>query len=204
MNDRWFWSLEGSGEYSVASAIKFIDDQRLVGSPHKTRWIKVIPIKINILAWKVRFEFLPTRLNLSRRGIEIQSLCCPICFKEVESTSHIFFTCSLVRDVYHKIASWWELTYSEFVSYEDWSAWMLCLRITSKHKVMLDWIFYVTWWLVWNHRNKLLFDTKSPSKLIVFYELVSRSFYWCRYRCKASFSWLEWMKIRILFLCNLF
>ncbi|GKC55509.1 hypothetical protein Tco_1078254 [Tanacetum coccineum] len=30
MNDRWFWSLEGSGEYSVASARKFIDDQRLV------------------------------------------------------------------------------------------------------------------------------------------------------------------------------
>ncbi|GJR35289.1 RNA-directed DNA polymerase, eukaryota, reverse transcriptase zinc-binding domain protein [Tanacetum coccineum] len=151
-------------------------------------------IKINILAWKVRFDFLLTRLNLSRRGIEIQSLCCPICFKEVDSTSHIFFTCPLVRDVYCKIVSWWELTYSEFVSYEDWSAWMLSLRISSNDKVMLEGIFYVTWWLVWNHRNKLLFDTKSPSKAIIFDELVSRSFYWCRYRCKASFSWLEWMK----------
>ncbi|GJS56074.1 hypothetical protein Tco_0629436 [Tanacetum coccineum] len=28
--DRWFWSLEGSGEFSVASIRRFIDDQRLL------------------------------------------------------------------------------------------------------------------------------------------------------------------------------
>ncbi|GKA88475.1 RNA-directed DNA polymerase, eukaryota, reverse transcriptase zinc-binding domain protein [Tanacetum coccineum] len=34
MNDRWIWSLVGSGEFSVASARKFIDDHRLTGSPY--------------------------------------------------------------------------------------------------------------------------------------------------------------------------
>nr|GEV38670.1 RNA-directed DNA polymerase, eukaryota, reverse transcriptase zinc-binding domain protein [Tanacetum cinerariifolium] len=194
MNDRWFWSLEGSGEFSVASARKFIDDNRLLGPPQKTRWINVVPIKNNILAWKVQFDFLPTRLNLSRRGIEIQSACCPVCNKEVESTSYIFFTCSLVRDIYRKITSWWELTYSKFDSYEEWLTWILSLRISSKQKDMLEGIYYVIWWLVWNHWNKSIFDSKSPSKAIIFDDLVSRSFYWCRYRCKARFSWLEWMK----------
>ncbi|GJW66594.1 RNA-directed DNA polymerase, eukaryota [Tanacetum coccineum] len=141
MNDRWFWSLVGSDEFSVASARKFIEDHRLLGSPHKTGWIKVVPIKINIMAWKVRFNFLPTRLNLSRRGIEIQSIICPICNKEVESTSRVFFACSLVRDIYQKIATWWELTYSEFQSYEEWFAWFLSLRMSSKHKGMLEGIF---------------------------------------------------------------
>nr|GEV83347.1 RNA-directed DNA polymerase, eukaryota, reverse transcriptase zinc-binding domain protein [Tanacetum cinerariifolium] len=32
MNDRWFWSLEGSCEFSVASARKFIDDNQLLGT----------------------------------------------------------------------------------------------------------------------------------------------------------------------------
>ncbi|GJU52608.1 hypothetical protein Tco_1226322 [Tanacetum coccineum] len=36
MHDRWIWFLVGSGEFSVASARKFIDDHRLTGSPHKT------------------------------------------------------------------------------------------------------------------------------------------------------------------------
>nr|GEY98955.1 RNA-directed DNA polymerase, eukaryota, reverse transcriptase zinc-binding domain protein [Tanacetum cinerariifolium] len=71
MVDRWKWTLEGSGEFSVASARKFIDNSRLICSPKRTRWIKMVPIKVNILAWKVQFDLLSTRLNLSHRGIEI-------------------------------------------------------------------------------------------------------------------------------------
>ncbi|GJR59837.1 RNA-directed DNA polymerase, eukaryota [Tanacetum coccineum] len=137
MVDRWKWTLEGSGEFSVASARKFIDDSRLIGSPQKTRWIKMVPIKVNILAWKIQFDLLPTRLNLSRRGIEIQNICCPVCNKEVESMNHLFFACSLARDIYRKIALWWELTYSEFHSYEEWLAWFCSLRISLKHKELL-------------------------------------------------------------------
>ncbi|GJY60207.1 putative RING-H2 finger protein ATL21A [Tanacetum coccineum] len=145
MYDIWIWSLVGSGEFSVASARKFIDDHRLAGSPHKTRWVKAVPIKINVMAWKVRFDFLPTRLNLSRKGLELQSILCPICNKEVESTSHIFFACSMVRDLYRKIASWWELSYSKFDSYDDWLEWFQALRMHSKHRDMLEGGFYATW-----------------------------------------------------------
>nr|GEY57258.1 RNA-directed DNA polymerase, eukaryota [Tanacetum cinerariifolium] len=67
MVDRWKWTLEGSGKFYVASARKFIDNSRLIGSPKKNRWIKMVPIKVNILAWKVQFDLLHTRLNLSRK-----------------------------------------------------------------------------------------------------------------------------------------
>ncbi|GKC07104.1 RNA-directed DNA polymerase, eukaryota [Tanacetum coccineum] len=53
-NDRWSWSLVGSGKFLVASVRKLIDEYRLGGSSYKTRWIHTVPIKINILAWKVR------------------------------------------------------------------------------------------------------------------------------------------------------
>ncbi|GJX40545.1 RNA-directed DNA polymerase, eukaryota, partial [Tanacetum coccineum] len=58
-NDRWVWLLDSSGA--------------------PTRWVKEVPIKINIFAWKVSLDKLPTRLNLSLRGIEIPSISCPIC-----------------------------------------------------------------------------------------------------------------------------
>ncbi|GJV31704.1 hypothetical protein Tco_1392104 [Tanacetum coccineum] len=66
-SDRWFWSLEGSGEFSVASIRRLIDDQRLLTVDSKTLWIKSVPLKVNILAWKIKLEALPTRFNISRR-----------------------------------------------------------------------------------------------------------------------------------------
>ncbi|GJU39538.1 RNA-directed DNA polymerase, eukaryota [Tanacetum coccineum] len=136
MQDRWIWSLVGSGDFSVASAKKYIDDHLLLSSPSRTRWVKAVPIKINIMAWKVRFDFLSTRLNLSRRGLKLQSVICPYCNKEVESTSHTFFACSMVRDLYRNIASWWDIRYSEFSSYEEWLEWFLDLRIHSDHRAI--------------------------------------------------------------------
>ncbi|GJW41235.1 RNA-directed DNA polymerase, eukaryota [Tanacetum coccineum] len=88
--DRWSWSLDGQGVFSIASVRKLIDDKNLPVVSSKTRWIKVVPIKVNILAWKIRLDCLPTRLNLSKRGIDIHSILCPICHKEVESSSHLF------------------------------------------------------------------------------------------------------------------
>ncbi|GJV99434.1 RNA-directed DNA polymerase, eukaryota [Tanacetum coccineum] len=64
--DRWVWSLSS--------------------------WINVVPIKVNILAWRVPLDKLPTRLNLSRLGMEISSILCPLCNVAVESSSHLFFS----------------------------------------------------------------------------------------------------------------
>ncbi|GJV05373.1 RNA-directed DNA polymerase, eukaryota [Tanacetum coccineum] len=180
IKDRWIWSLAGAGDFSVASARKYIDDLRLPSSPYKTRWLKVVPKKINVLAWKVRFDFLPTRLNLSRRGVDLHYILCPNCNVEVESTSHVFFACSMMKDLYRKIFTWWDLSHSEFRSYDDWFEWLQSIRMHSKLKDLLEGVFYVVWWLVWNFRNKSLFDSRYPSKAIIFDVLVSCSFYWCR------------------------
>nr|GEZ52760.1 glucose-methanol-choline oxidoreductase, FAD/NAD(P)-binding domain protein [Tanacetum cinerariifolium] len=75
---RWVWSLEGSGEFSVASIRKIIDDNRLSIVDTRTIWIKYVPIKVNVLSWKIKIEALPTRFNISRRCIDIDSILCPI------------------------------------------------------------------------------------------------------------------------------
>nr|GEU89305.1 RNA-directed DNA polymerase, eukaryota, reverse transcriptase zinc-binding domain protein [Tanacetum cinerariifolium] len=49
-SDRWVWSLEGSGEFSVASIRKIIDDNRLSTVDTRTLWIKCVPIKVNVLS----------------------------------------------------------------------------------------------------------------------------------------------------------
>nr|GEU57771.1 DNA-directed DNA polymerase [Tanacetum cinerariifolium] len=53
--DRWAWSLNGSGEFSVALIIRLLDDIRL------------------------------SEVSSQTRGIDINSILCPICEREVES-----------------------------------------------------------------------------------------------------------------------
>nr|GEU35357.1 RNA-directed DNA polymerase, eukaryota, reverse transcriptase zinc-binding domain protein [Tanacetum cinerariifolium] len=104
MGDRWVWTLESSGEFSVASLRKVIDEKRLLSVCSKTRWVKFVPIKVNVLAWKIKMDVLPTRLNISRRGIDIHSISCPICDCGVESLELLFFRCNLTRQIARKIS----------------------------------------------------------------------------------------------------
>nr|GEZ37985.1 RNA-directed DNA polymerase, eukaryota [Tanacetum cinerariifolium] len=122
MEDRWVWNLENSGLLTVSSLRKKIDAKKLARVAKVTRWIKFVPIKVNVLAWKVMIDALHTRLNISRRGIGISSLSCPICDCGVKSTYHLFSRGTLVKQLGHKVLTWWNLPVAEFDSYVAWKA----------------------------------------------------------------------------------
>ncbi|GJV22354.1 RNA-directed DNA polymerase, eukaryota, reverse transcriptase zinc-binding domain protein [Tanacetum coccineum] len=138
MIDRWFWSLSGSGEFAVASVCNFIDDHTLADSVPKTRWIKVVPKKINIHAWRVKMDNLPTPFNLSRRGMDLDTIYCPICHMAAETTSHIFFNCPMAKDNYKKITSWWDVNMMAASSCEEWCTWFMSLHLQAKFKTYLE------------------------------------------------------------------
>nr|GEW42989.1 RNA-directed DNA polymerase, eukaryota [Tanacetum cinerariifolium] len=70
-----------------------LDDRFLPKAPIATRWIKYVPIKLNVFAWKVHLDRLPTRVNLQHRGVLVLDPLCPICCSEDEVSAHIFFQC---------------------------------------------------------------------------------------------------------------
>nr|GEW58242.1 RNA-directed DNA polymerase, eukaryota [Tanacetum cinerariifolium] len=122
IEDRWKWVLNGSCVFTVASTQQYIDNKRLPGTSSKTRWIKEVPIKVNIHAWKVSLEGLPTRWNISRRGINISSILCPLCELVVETSKHLFFECAVVKDIFRKICYWWDMSNMEIASFDDWAS----------------------------------------------------------------------------------
>nr|GEU62706.1 RNA-directed DNA polymerase, eukaryota [Tanacetum cinerariifolium] len=100
-----------------------------------------------------------------------------------------FFQCVLSKQIMRKVSSWWNVDYTDVSSYEEWRVWLVSIRIPNKQKSMMEGVFYGLWWSIWNFRNKLLFDNKTPKKALIFDNLVYLSFNWCKYRCKASFKW---------------
>ncbi|GJS85216.1 RNA-directed DNA polymerase, eukaryota [Tanacetum coccineum] len=99
----WVWSLETTGEFSVKSVRQLIDDSILPKEEVATKWVKVMPIKINVFPWRVRLDKLHTRLNLCLKGIDISIIVCPLCHAFVESGSHIFFPCPMARQLWRKL-----------------------------------------------------------------------------------------------------
>ncbi|GJZ17045.1 hypothetical protein Tco_0553168 [Tanacetum coccineum] len=83
--DHCVWSLEATGEFSVKFVRQLINDSILPKEEVATRWVKVIPIKINVFAYSVRLDKLPTRLNLSLKCIDISTIVCLLCHASVES-----------------------------------------------------------------------------------------------------------------------
>nr|GFA01391.1 RNA-directed DNA polymerase, eukaryota [Tanacetum cinerariifolium] len=86
--DKWICDLSGDGEFPVKEVRNFLDNLFLPSYADATRWVKYIPIKINVFVWRAQRDFLPTRVNLSRRGILLESSSCPLCLSSEENIHH--------------------------------------------------------------------------------------------------------------------
>ncbi|GJT39115.1 hypothetical protein Tco_0938980 [Tanacetum coccineum] len=78
MEDCWVWSLDGMRMFYVALVRILIDKTLLITSEEATIWCKLTHINVNILTWRLSLDKLPTRLNLSARGLDVPSVICPI------------------------------------------------------------------------------------------------------------------------------
>ncbi|GJV08263.1 putative reverse transcriptase domain-containing protein [Tanacetum coccineum] len=97
--DRRFWDLNGDGCFRVKDVHRLLDDMLLSKSDVPSRWVKQILIKVNILAWKISMDRLPTRVILHRRGVQVSPISCPICCEAFENLDHLLFCCDLAKDI---------------------------------------------------------------------------------------------------------
>ncbi|GKC23809.1 RNA-directed DNA polymerase, eukaryota, reverse transcriptase zinc-binding domain protein [Tanacetum coccineum] len=103
--DSWKWSINGSGSFFVASVRSLVDHHTLDMDQEVTRWNGFIPIKVNVFLWRLKLNKLPSRVNRDRKGIELDSILCPICHGDVETVNHIFFNCDMAKDLWSLLAS---------------------------------------------------------------------------------------------------
>ncbi|GJS63621.1 hypothetical protein Tco_0678185, partial [Tanacetum coccineum] len=88
-DDRWIWDLNGEGTFCVKDARNLIDEVFLPKAPAATRWLKLVPIKVNIFVWKLQCDRLPLGIIWSeevcmfrmsvvlfvRRGLKMWLIC---------------------------------------------------------------------------------------------------------------------------------
>jgi len=113
-------------EYTVKSGYSILncEDLMQISETFQVLWsLKVVPSAL-VCAWRLLLDRLPTRSNLARRGVQLESVQCPLCQEHVETAKHLFNTCSVARQVWDMCDRWvgnvvvrHESTFVNFQSY---------------------------------------------------------------------------------------
>nr|GEV26894.1 RNA-directed DNA polymerase, eukaryota [Tanacetum cinerariifolium] len=160
--DRWIYDLNGDGVFRVKEVRTILEDIFLPSAADAKRWVKYIPIKINVFAWRARFDRLPTRSNLVRRGVILDSSLCPLCGLVPEDIHHVLFRCDTAKLVFRRICRWWDLDWNDLLPFSDWNAWFFAIWLPSRIKLILKGVFYVAWWHLCMYRNQSIFAATPP------------------------------------------
>ena len=138
---------------------KLISTMSSDNNSQHTRWNKLLPTKVNILTWRVLNKRLPTRFNLDRRGIDLDTVRCPLCNNDIETEDHIFVKCPIAIDTWKVVFSWWQFS---GINNSNLLDILNRLPMAHKHRKFFNVIVNTTIWAIWNHRNKTVFNLKRP------------------------------------------
>ncbi|KAL4583690.1 hypothetical protein LXL04_008273 [Taraxacum kok-saghyz] len=86
----WTWDRNGENCYTVASGRAMIELKVLAMESVATRCSRLVPAKVNVFAWRLSLNRLPTMVNLDNRGIDVGSVLCHLCDCDVETTLNNF------------------------------------------------------------------------------------------------------------------
>nr|GEW14562.1 RNA-directed DNA polymerase, eukaryota [Tanacetum cinerariifolium] len=184
-SDRWYCEFNGDGAFRVKEVRSNLDDLFLPSLDVVTRWVRYVPIKINVFTWRARLDRLHTKGNLINRGVSLDSPLCPICGLMLKDSQHLFFRCDMVKCIFQMIFRWWNLQWVDAKSFDDWFSWFKSVRMPGKPKDLLEGVFYTSWWHIWNFQNRLIFDASPPRRSVIFDDIVLSSFNWCVNRCNS-------------------
>ncbi|KAJ9553481.1 hypothetical protein OSB04_017526 [Centaurea solstitialis] len=189
------WKLDDSKEYKVKRMQELQEEVEPSTSPTiKTKWNKIVPKKVCILAWRARLGRLPCRVSLDRMGIDLDSILCPRCGDESETLDHTLVTCPEVKKLWCLVGNWWNKNLERVVSTQE----ILQLGEPAGEIVKEDDIWTGTKWsimyLIWEHRNAIVFKENKNKLLDKFFEFQRRTFEWITRRVrKKNTEWGKWL-----------
>jgi hypothetical protein len=100
--------------------------------------------------WRLAKNILPTRTNLHKKGITLD-LHCPLCFREEESSNHLFLKCDIFKLTL--FASHLGSHIPMNIDLHDWMLdWLLCQDPLGVQ------LFCVLLWKYWAGRNAAVFN----------------------------------------------
>ncbi|XP_060974078.1 uncharacterized protein LOC115695073 [Cannabis sativa] len=164
ITDKWHWSEDNSGFYTVKSAYWLlqqatraavaVNDQVLF----KFLWQLDIPPEAQHFLWRVLVGCLPTKIQLGTKNVNVY-LYCPFCNSALETIRHVLIECRFAR------SCWCVSSVPAGVDNVDFNTWFFDLSKTTSTAVVKE--AAVISWRLWSARNELLWNKKICSAMDV-------------------------------------
>ncbi|XP_071694535.1 uncharacterized protein [Rutidosis leptorrhynchoides] len=196
IHDRWAWKLSSNGVFTTRKLARLIDDHTILGNTSRQETLQnnLVPGKVEIFIWKVLRKRIATRVDLDKKGIDLDSVRCPMCDDGLESIDHSLFLCKYSFDVWERVFKWWGLNAVSNLSVNE-AFRGKCNRTMSP---LGSKIWQATEWtcayLLWRNRNLKVFSNKSCCASTTLMEIQLKSFDWISNRVKnVKIEWLDWL-----------
>jgi hypothetical protein len=178
VSDKWIWSFADDGVFSVKSAYKYLASAMgiltalpaMEASVFKKIWSSPAPSKIIAFSWQLLYNRLPSKRNLSRRGVGnfTENQTCGWCVDSQESDIHLLLHCNFAQSVWRAVCNWLGLNitippnlYILFLCFVDGA-------VSKRVRKGFLLIWHSTLWFLWKTRNGLIFNNvfKVPSEVV--------------------------------------
>jgi hypothetical protein len=152
-------------KYSAKSAYESFFLGSTLFAPWEKIWKSWAPPKCRFFMWLVVHNKCWTADRLARRGLP-RPECCPLCDQDDETINHLLVVCVFAREFWFLLLRQVSLhalsPQPSENSFLDW--WERASSATSELvRQVVNYLIILGAWILWNHRNRCVFDGSVPS-----------------------------------------
>ncbi|KAL4333365.1 hypothetical protein GQ457_07G003570 [Hibiscus cannabinus] len=180
--DKLYWNGASNGVFTVKTFCDVVSIERVErDTSWKVIWSSKVPHKTEAFVWKAVHHRIPTRVELSKRGVvQSGSVMCPLCEAEPETVSHLLIHCSKVWVVWQKWCCLWNVRIAFPANFK--SFFQVWINQSMKPSFKPVWIlaFFGIAWSIWLSRNVVVFENRSWDLYQTFDKALLLIGFWCR------------------------
>jgi len=136
---------------------------------------------------------MPSRMNVARRGINIQCNLCLLCMKEEETIQHLFTYCEVSQRVWDKCDRWVKLTTVRNNDIINHFRKFYAIGLSKKANIVWKGMSLAIVWEIWKHRNKIVFRNGIVDDVEIFAMAQVSTLQWTKTgRQKVHYSFSDW------------
>ena len=174
--DTIVWAATPNGLFTVRSAYRLAMEESRSSNrasssdPSKTRrfwkslWRLQVPHKMRHFAWRACRGILPTKENLSRRGIQLD-VSCEECKENIESVGHLLWSCSRAKEVWQCTKLKLRFDQTQVISFHD-LLWQILM--SGSHEEKDAELVVTVAWAMWFNCNEVRHGGRKKSAEALF------------------------------------
>ncbi|XP_071688385.1 uncharacterized protein [Rutidosis leptorrhynchoides] len=104
----WKCKTSGKNEYNSKIVTEKINElmTQSDNSNNATLRNSLLPQKIEIFIWRTKRKRIPTRVELDKMGVDLDTMLCPMCNDTIETVDHAILECKFAKEIWEGIFKW--------------------------------------------------------------------------------------------------